>query len=108
MIPDSKPFTVIDGISVDFSSTVLHVNTMLSYDWKATDEIESYFPNLQIFLFGFLSQEDMDIFVQHVVPTKLPHLSRSSKLRYAVIRDNKMGIRYWSYASPGSTVTIGV
>lgn len=79
------PTRRIDVITVDFacSEGLTSVEKMLNWDWKRVEEAAASFSALRGVAISFKFLYEVTSFAANIEP-KMPRLSRSGKLRYAV------------------------
>ena len=73
---------------------------MVDYCWEAIDEHVASLSDLRFLVFGFHSHEDLTLFDERIGTARMPNLTSSGKLKYAVeVLDE--GEWIWVSGSPG-------
>ncbi|PSR97728.1 hypothetical protein PHLCEN_2v4270 [Hermanssonia centrifuga] len=92
----------IEVIAIDIQRYATDRQGSSINDWKRLNNVCEHLPPLlQKLVVGFISQEDMSIFIHQVANSKLDNLRKAGKLTYAVSRKTKSSFE-WLRASPDS------
>ncbi len=98
----------IEVIAIDIQRYATDRQGSSINDWKRLNNVCEHLPPLlQKLVVGFISQEDMSIFIHQVANSKLDNLRKAGKLMYAVSRKTKSSFE-WLRASPDSEELTGM
>lgn len=99
----TRPFAHITSIAVSLAVMGGTAEEVLKHDWALLDEHASRLTTLKAVILGFRTREEMTKFVEAVATSRMPRLSESGKLKFAIKQDGAWDGE-WLLVAPHSSI----